>query len=65
MQDATAYQILITISTEKLESMRRELVEIIRKNETQSMKEEFKDLRAIWVRVLCVTVGEQQVNRES
>jgi hypothetical protein len=65
MQDATAYRILISISTEKLESMRRELVEIIRKNETRSKKEEFKDLRAIWVKILCVTVGEQQINRES
>ena len=59
MQGATAYQILITISKEKLESMRRELVEIIRENENQSTKNGFKEMKSTWARIIGVIVGEQ------
>ena len=59
MQGATAYQILITISKEKLESMRRELVEIIRENENQSTKKGFKEMKSTWARIIGVMVGEQ------
>ena len=59
MQGATVYQILITISKEKLESMRRELVEIIRENENQSTKKGFKEMKSTWARIIGVMVGEQ------
>lgn len=59
MQGATAYQILITTSKEKLESMRRELVEIIRENENQSTKKGFKEMKSTWARILGVIVGEE------
>jgi len=59
MQDATAYQILLAISNKKLESLRRELVEIIRENENQSTKKGFKEMQSTWARIINVMVGEQ------
>ena len=59
MQDATAYQILLAISNKKLESLRRELVEIIRENENQSTKKGFKEMKSTWARIIGVMVGEQ------
>jgi len=59
MQDATAYQILLAMSNKKLESLRRELVEIIRENENQSTKKGFKEMQSTWARIIGVMVGEQ------
>jgi hypothetical protein len=59
VQDATAYQILLAISNQKLESLRRELVEIIRENENQSTKKGFKEMKSTWARIISVMVGEQ------
>jgi hypothetical protein len=59
MQEATAYQILLAISNKKLESLRRELVEIIRENENQSTKKGFKEMKSTWARIIGVIVGEQ------
>ena len=59
MQDATVYQTLLAISNKKLESLRRELVEIIRENEIQSAKKGFKEMKSTWARIISVIVGER------
>jgi len=59
IQEAMACQILLAISNKKLESLRRELVEIIRENENQSTKKGFKEMKSTCARIIGVMVGEQ------
>ncbi|PWB53917.1 MAG: hypothetical protein C3F13_08425 [Anaerolineales bacterium] len=58
MQDTPTYQTLCAKSKSKLQLLRRELVEFIRENENQPMKNDVQDMKATWEAIRSITAGE-------
>ena len=60
VKDASACETLFTIQREKLEGLRTELGEFIRKNDYQNMKEGFGKEGDAWLRAVSIVVGERK-----
>jgi hypothetical protein len=60
VKDVAAYEILLTIHRTKLESLRIELAEFIRKNDYQVIKEGFGSEGNAWLRAIGMVVGRRK-----
>ncbi|HET6823693.1 MAG TPA: DUF6062 family protein, partial [Anaerolineales bacterium] len=60
VKDDTAYETLLTLSRAKLESLRSELAEFIRKNDYQVIKEGFGTEGNAWLRAISLVVGNRK-----
>ena len=60
VRDLLAYETLLTIQREKLEGLRVELAEFIRKNEYQAVKEGFGKEGDAWLRAIGMVVGSRR-----
>ena len=58
--DETIYETLITIHREKLETLRDELAEFIRKNDYQIIREGFGAEGDAWLRAIGTIVGSRK-----
>ena len=59
VKDASACETLLTIHREKLESLKTELDEFIRKNDYQAIKEGFGREGDAWLRALAIVAGRR------
>lgn len=60
VKDVAVYEMLLTIHTAKLESLRDELAEFIRKNDYQVIKEGFGSEGNAWLRAIRLVVGSRK-----
>jgi len=60
VRDLPAYEALLTIQREKLEGLRVELAEFVRKNEYQAVKEGFGKEGDAWLRAISLVVGSRR-----
>ncbi len=60
VKDVAVYEMLLTLHTTKLESLRNELAEFIRKNDYQVIREGFGSEGNAWLRAIRMLVGSRK-----
>jgi hypothetical protein len=60
VHDGSVYETLLTIHLTKLESLKSELAEFIRKNDYQAIKEGFGSERDAWLRAIAIVAGSRK-----
>jgi hypothetical protein len=62
INNSSVYETLLTIQRTKLESLKGELAEFIRKNDYQAIKEGFGSEGDAWLRAIAIFVGSRKVS---